>query len=235
MTIIIHKVRETYSLNFGLLVAYLVPGFVVLWGVSYYSPILRAWLAAPPANLPTVGGLLYVTVGSLAAGVTASAFRWAVLDTLHHRTGIAPPAWTFAALPEKLEAFQALIEIHYRYYQTHANLLVALAFAYAMRFLATGWQAYQVGAVDLDFIIVGVVLFFGSRNALTLYYRRAGELLKPSAVVEGGEKHDERWRSGPLRRSQDRRAEGAEAHVTEAQRGSSQEAGNREITDRRQP
>ena len=148
--------------------AYLVPGFVVVWGVSYYSPVLRAWLAAPPANLPTVGGLLYVTVGSLAAGMTASAFRWAVLDTLHHRTGIPPPAWTFAALPEKLDAFQALIEIHYRYYQMHANLLVALTFAYAMRFLATGWRAYQVGAVDLGFIVVGVVLFFGSRNALSL-------------------------------------------------------------------
>jgi hypothetical protein len=215
MTIIIRQVRETYSLSFGFLVAYLVPGFVVLWGVSYYSPLLRAWLVSPPANLPTVGGLLYVTVGSLAAGVTASAFRWALFDTLHHRTGIAPPTWTFAALPEKLEAFQTLIEIHYRYYQTHANLLVALAFAYAMRFLAIGWQAYRLGAVDLGFIVIGVVLFLGSRDALRKYYRRAGELLKPSEIVKGGEKHDERWRSGPLRRSQGRRTEGAETHVTE--------------------
>ena len=31
-------------------------------GRSYSSPILRTWLATPPDNLPTVGGLLYVTV-----------------------------------------------------------------------------------------------------------------------------------------------------------------------------
>ena len=66
-------------------------------------------------------------------------------------------------LPEKLDAFQTLIEIHYRYYQLHANLLVALAFAYGARFFATPWRAYRVGAVDLGFMIVSVILFLGSR------------------------------------------------------------------------
>ena len=40
--------------------------------------------------------------------MTASAVRWAFFDTLHHRTGVAPPLWHFATLPEKLEAFQTL-------------------------------------------------------------------------------------------------------------------------------
>ena len=186
--------RDVLPFNFGLLVAYIVPGFVVLWGASYSLPALRAWLVMPPDNLPTVGGLLYVTVGSLAAGMTASAFRWAVFDTIHHATGIRPPSWTFAALPERLDAFQALIEIHYRYYQTHANLLVALGFFYVMRFLAIGWRVYRVGAVDLGFIIVGVVLFFAARDALSKYYGRAGELLKPSESTKGGEKYVKRWR-----------------------------------------
>ena len=184
--------RETYSLNFGLLVAYLVPGFVVLWGVSFYSPVVNTWLFAPPANLPTVGGLLYVTVGSLAAGMTVSAVRWAAFDTLHHWTGVVPPRWNFAALPEKLEAYQALIEIHYRYYQLHSHLLLAFAFAYGARFFATPWRVYRVGVVDLGFIIVTVVLFLAARDALKLYYRRAGELLKPLATLKGGENHVQR-------------------------------------------
>ena len=169
--------RDVSPFNFGVAAAYLVPGFVVLWGASYLSPIMRTWLATPPDNLPTVGGLLYVTVASLAAGTTASAVRWAIFDMLHHRTGVAPPRWDFATLPEKLEAFQTLIEIHYRYYQLHANLLVALAFAYAARFFATPSRAYRVGTVDLGFMIVSVILFLGSRDALRKYYRRAGELL----------------------------------------------------------
>jgi len=185
-------VQQSPPFNFGLVVAYLVPGFVVLWGVSFYSPVVRTWLATPPGNLPTVGGLLCGTVGSLAAGMTVSAIRWAAFGTLHRSTGIAPPRWDFATLPEKLEAYQALIEIHYRYYQLHAHLLIALAFAYAARFFATPWRAYRVGAVDLGFIIVSVVLFLASRDALRKYYRRAGELLKPLAIVKGGENHVER-------------------------------------------
>jgi hypothetical protein len=160
--------RDVSPFSFGIAVAYLIPGVVVVWGASYLSPILRTWLATPRDNLPTVGGLLYVTAASLAAGMTVSAIRWAVFDTLHHRTGVAPPRWHFAALPEKLEAYQALIEIHYRYYQLHAHLLIALAFAYVARFLATPWRAYRVGAVDLGFIIVSVVLFLASRDALAL-------------------------------------------------------------------
>ena len=173
--------RDVSPFNFGLAAAYLVPGFVVLWGASYLLPIVRTWLALPPDNLPTVGGLLYVTVASLAAGTTASAVRWALFDTLHHHTGVVPPRWDFAALPEKLDAFQTLIEIHYRYYQLHANLLVALAFAYAARLSATPWRAYHVGIVDLGFVVVSIVLYFGSRDALRKYYRRAGELLSKSS------------------------------------------------------
>lgn len=210
--------RDLSPFNFGHLVAYLVPGFVILWGISYSSPIARAWLAAPPENLPTVGGLLYVTVVSLAAGMTASAFRWALLDTFHHATGVTPPAWSFAALQQRLDAFQTLIEIHYRYYQTHGNLLVALAFTYAMRLRAVGWPAYRVGAVDLGFLVVGVILFFAARDALSKYYRRAGELLKPSASAKGGEKHVERRQPEPARRSQDRRAEADRSHGPQAPR-----------------
>lgn len=172
--------RDVSPFNFGLVVAYLIPGFVVLWGASYLSPSLRTWLAMPPGNLPTVGGLLYVTIASLAAGMTVSAVRWAVFDALHHCTGVVPPRWDFAGLPERLEAYQALIEIHYRYYQLHAHLLLALAFAYGARFFATPWRAYRAGWVDVGFIIVSVVLFFASRDGLRKYYRRAGELLSNS-------------------------------------------------------
>ena len=176
--------QEVSPFNFGLIAAYLVPGFVALWGAAYPFPCLRTWLIAPPENLPTVGGLLYVTIASLAAGTTASAVRWLVFDTFHHHTGVEPPRWDFGLLPERLDAYQTLIEIHYRYYQLHANLLVALVFAYVARFTATPWRAYHPGAVDLGFVVVCAVLFLGSRDALRKYYHRAGELLHRSVNPE---------------------------------------------------
>src|SRR5438093_134632 len=53
-------VRDVTSENFGLLIAYLLPGFVALWGVSPAVPGAGAWLAAPPVGAPTVGGFLYL-------------------------------------------------------------------------------------------------------------------------------------------------------------------------------
>ena len=121
-----------------------------------------------------------VTVASLAAGMTVSAVRWAAFDTLHHHTGVAPPRWDFATLPEKLDAYQTPNREPLSLLSTHAHLLLALAFAYGARFFATPWRAYQAGWVDLGFVVVSIVLFFGSRDGLRKYYRRAGELLSNS-------------------------------------------------------
>src|SRR5262249_36119232 len=65
----------------------------------------------------TVGGFLYGTLGSVAAGMLVSAIRWAVLDTLHHRTGIPQPAWNFTRFSTHAAAFDSLVQDHYRYYQ----------------------------------------------------------------------------------------------------------------------
>ena len=113
--------------NFGLVIAYVLPGFVALWGVSYFSPTVESWITATQQGAPSVAGFMYVTVASLAAGLTVSAVRWAIIDTIHHATGVIPPAWEFAVLNDKLPGFLGLDENHYRYYQHHSNMFVAVA------------------------------------------------------------------------------------------------------------
>ena len=166
--------------NFGLLVAYLVPGFVILWGMSWHFPIVAEWLHGPSLNAPTVGDLFYASLASVACGMIANMARWAIFDTLHHRTGVRMPAWDFSVLHERLAAYELLVEFHYRFYQFGANTLIAVLFTYvAFRSSPAGW-AYQWGAVDIGFVIVCIILFLGSRDALRKYYRRAGALLKAS-------------------------------------------------------
>ena len=72
--------RDVTNNNFGLLIAYVLPGLTALWGAAHFSPTLRFWLAASPSELPTVGGFLYVTLGSVAAGMTVSTVRWLIVD-----------------------------------------------------------------------------------------------------------------------------------------------------------
>jgi hypothetical protein len=132
------KIDRLSSDNFGLLIAYLLPGFVTLWALRPFVPAIEVWLGASTNNGPTVDGFLYATLGSTAAGLLISAIRWAVIDHLYHVTGIPEPKWDFRRLPEALAAFESHVEDHYRYYQHYANLLVAITFAYSAELFTVG-------------------------------------------------------------------------------------------------
>ena len=172
--------REVTGKNFGFLIAFVLPGFVSLWGVSHFSPTVKSWLVSSSTatgNAATVGGFLYVTLASVAAGLTASTIRWAVVDRLHNLTGIRRPYWDDSRLQECLGAFEALVENHYRYYQFYGNMLVAMLFLFAARLIATGRHIADVNPLDCVILAIGVLYWAGSRDALRNYYSRAEVLL----------------------------------------------------------
>ncbi len=103
--------------NFGPLIAYLVPGATVLFGLSQFEPALQSWFAVSPTESPTIGDFLYLTIASIACGMVVSAVRWAVVDTLHGVTGLPLPPLDFSKLGSNVDAFNLLIEIHYRHSQ----------------------------------------------------------------------------------------------------------------------
>jgi len=161
--------------NFGPLIAYLVPGATVLAGMSPSSPTLQGWLAATPDAAPSIGGFLYATVASLAVGMTLSAFRWALVDTAHRLTGLAPPVLDFSALGENVDAFVLLIEIHYRHYQFYANMSLATAVAYACYRARLG--VWALGWADLGVLVLEAIFLATSRDTLRKYYTRSHQLL----------------------------------------------------------
>jgi len=179
-------VTELSARNFGLAIAYFIPGFVALWGLAEVCDPVRVWLVGGGASGPTLGGVAYVAAASLALGMTASAIRWASIDQFHHRTGVNPPRLDFATLPERLDAFYALVENHYRYYQFYANMAVATAFGLSMTVVGgerlPAWANAAVLGVEAVFLVA-------SRDALRKYYERSSVLLgeRESEAI-----HDER-------------------------------------------
>lgn len=169
--------RDITNNNFGLLIAYVLPGLTVLWGASHFSDTLRSWLSSNPTEVPTIGGFLYVTLGSVAAGMTVSTIRWLFIDGLHHLTGLKEPRWDFSQLASKVEAFDVLIRIHYQFYQFNANMLTSVVFAYVMRKVAHNNGSTIFGWEDVAWLLVAVVLFTGSRDTLRRYYMRVERLL----------------------------------------------------------
>lgn len=165
--------------TFGLLIAYVVPGFVCLAGASCFSEMVANWMSIAPTSAPTVGGFLYVAVGSLGAGLVVNAVRWALVDSLHHQMGLVRPHLDFARLQANLDAFQLAVEHNYRYYQFYASMVLATVFySVADQVTREIWSAWQsAGCIALD-----AVLLVTSRDCLRRYYERTGQILARAAA-----------------------------------------------------
>ena len=170
-------VKDVTTSNFGLLIAFVLPGFVLLWGIAPFSQTVTNWLTHTHSDAPTVGGFLYVTLASVGLGQLVSTLRWLLVDSLHHRTGITPPTWSFRELRSKEAsgAFERLVDDHYRFYQFHANGFVALTLAFLAHGMAAGFSVAGFIAV----LLCDALLFAGSRDTLSRYYRRTEQVLSP--------------------------------------------------------
>lgn len=163
--------EESSLTNFGLLIAYVLPGFTALEGFPLITPSRTAWGTTGDPN-PALTTFLSGTVMALAAGLTVSTVRWLLLDTFHHATGLRRPVRDFARLERRVAAFEYLVLVHYRYYKFYANMVVALVWAYATREYALGWQG-------LLYFPLALLFYLASRDSLRKYYERTGSLLSP--------------------------------------------------------
>ncbi len=163
--------------NFGLLIAIALPGFTALLGIAEHSETVRVWLGATPDGAPTIGGFLYVTMASVAAGMIVSTIRWLILDSLHHATGIPRPEWDFSRLQANVAAFDKLVEIHYKYYQWYGSMVFAIPFWYVAKWAADGLWPPPFGWASLGVLAIEVLFIAGSRDTLHKYYTRVAALL----------------------------------------------------------
>ena len=179
---------ELTDKNFGLLIAYVLPGFVTLWTLKDVNPLVSEWLSPSPTIPAGLESLFFVAMASTTAGLTISAIRWAFVDTLHHFTGLPRPVWDDSRLPTHLQAFNAVIEWHYRHYQFYSNMLVALAALFTVRcFHEPRPEPWMIAG----FFLVEVIFVATSRDTLRKYYARTARLLgspraKRSAFMANG-------------------------------------------------
>src|SRR5437868_1592826 len=118
------------SNQFGLIVAYLLPGFVGMSGLAPFFSIVRVWLLPGGYSEASLGPPVYALLAATTIGMIISACRWLLIDHIHRWTGLTPPLWDDRRLDRQLAAFNYLVESHYRYYQFVANTLVAILLAY---------------------------------------------------------------------------------------------------------
>lgn len=161
--------------SFGIVIAFLLPGFIATLGLSWQSPIVATWVLGHDQSQPSVGGMLFSTVLSLWNGLIATTVRWLVVDKIHQWTGVRKTTWDYRKLQANISAYQLLEENHYRFYQFYGNSLCAVVFAYGSWRIA---NPNGIGWPELGFALVSLLLFLGSRDTLRRYYLRVNTLLE---------------------------------------------------------
>jgi hypothetical protein len=178
--------------QFGLIVAYLLPGFIGLAGIAHFVPLISVWLRPTTYAEASLGPPIYVLIAATTIGMVMNALRWIVVDHVHWWTGMVPPVWDDTKLETRLDAFDYLVENHYRYYQFVANTLVAVLWTYLINRLF-GTSSLLSIRTDIGVAILCAALFATSRETLLKYYSRTSRLL---GVAYGGTSGDSIMHNG---------------------------------------
>jgi hypothetical protein len=180
--------------NFGLVIAFGLPGFLVLVGLPSQVTNTMANLLKQPGQ-PSLEGFLYLLPTSIGCGLILSAIRWMLIDTLLHWTGVRKPNLNFHSIPSRLEAFNLFVEHNYRFYQFYSNSLVAI-----LILLAVHWRIDGRPSTECLCLLgsLCVVLSAASRDCLSRFYLRAritlGELNQPQQAIGNNKRQKKRSR-----------------------------------------
>lgn len=161
---------ESLHRNFGLLIAFVLPGLVFLLGLLWLEDSDELRWVNEVGRLSQIGSVLLLLLASTAAGIVLSAVRWVVLDNLHHATGLTAPLLDYRNLQLKQESFMLVVENNYRYYLFYGNTLVGLLL------LGGSVLSRDVQLTTLAIVrwaALCVVLYLASRDSLQRYYTRS--------------------------------------------------------------
>lgn len=165
---------ESLERNFSLIIAFILPGFLFLFGTVWLVTYASAELVSQLGPVLQVGGFLFVLLAATACGMILSAIRWAILDTLHYLTGLRSPAFDFGKLEGRSSSFMLVVENNYRYYLFYGNSLIALVGLFVVAWLegvplATRWLTMLLSLM--------VVLLLASRDSLKRFYIRTSQII----------------------------------------------------------
>lgn len=154
-------VKDLTSTSFGYIIAFLLPGLLGLYALTYWSVPVRTMLAPALKAEANVGPSVILLLIALGVGLCASALRFFLFEKFLCRKHRFPTDMFSKLRAEKrLESFKAVVDEHYRYHQFYGGCAVAVLILYA------GWLRTAVQHIDSRFLFVSIA--FGLFEWLTI-------------------------------------------------------------------
>ncbi len=171
--------KTVAPLDFSLLIAFLLPGFVTFYALGYVSATTASLIEKSVEGSADLGVGLFVILYSLAAGVVISAIRAQILDVLQRKTGVPTATLNYAKLKDEstLKAFKEAIANTYRFSQFYGNMFISLVLLIAVKYQSLT----SLKSEPFLFVLLlgtAVVLFISHRRELRDTYLLLHEILK---------------------------------------------------------
>ena len=167
--------KTVSSFGFAEVLAFLIPGSVVLYSLSIENEALRQLLDMSLAATSGFGVELALVLLSIACGVIVSAIRGSLLDNIQLKTGVDSGPLDFSKLKDEhtLNAFNAAIGNTYRFAQFYGNMAIAII-------VYDVFESRQSGVSSLLFVHFALfaILFWSHRSELANTYMTIGQILK---------------------------------------------------------
>lgn len=169
---------DKLGLNFGLLIAYLIPGFLGTYALAEHVSAVDKLLGGAE-RIPSTGSFLPLLFIALAVGIVINAFSSIVIRWLIHSTGvdrkhgIAQQRFSNEDLPR----YQFVVEATFRYHQFYSNMLVAIVLLTGV-WLSAPFPEKWFRIVSFSLVIS--VLFSAAWSSLRRFYIAMSGFVEPA-------------------------------------------------------
>ena len=170
--------KDITSTSFGLVIAFLLPGLTGLYALSFWFGPVEDWFYVILAAKGDVALFLFVLLASLIVGLLVSVLRWLIFERCIC-AGKRIDVSLFSALEDdqKLAAFRAVADEHYRYHQFWGGMAIVLPLLFA-GWCAESWPFESWAASVIAFIVAEALAVVGAIFALVFYVTRGANILK---------------------------------------------------------
>lgn len=160
---------KDFSLNFGPVIAFILPGFVVLWGLSHHFATVASWIA-PAGSASSISGFLLAILCALGLGLVINGVRSLTLGKLLP----APKDINWKGLTANESTHKAMVlvvENCWHYHLFYGNVFFAFPAALALYFNSPTPQIDCDARILIGMVAVEIVLLCNARQNGKDYYR----------------------------------------------------------------
>lgn len=159
---------EKSGLNFGLVIAYLIPGFLATYAVAPHVTTVDELLGGP-RRVPDSASVVPLVLIAVGVGIIVNAISAVVIRWLIHKSRVQPhPGVVERKLTiDDMHKYNHLVEATFRFHQFYSNTLVAVML------LAPVWLVWPLQDNILrnaSLLLVIGVLFWTARGSLRSFY-----------------------------------------------------------------